>query len=153
GLIEMGAGDLELSRGLLEEGLSLLTPGEHARRGMLLHNLGQLADAQGSPEQARSHYEEALRHRRLAGDMRGEAETLANLGTMAEARGSFPDADRLYRGSLGLFRTLRDRAGMAVTLNNIAEVAEQIGDLDTAAVLYPEAERLFRDLGSPHASV
>src|SRR5262249_49949201 len=101
--------------------------------------------------EARRLYEEALCHRRRAGDIRGEAETLGNLGTLAHWAGEYDEARRLYREGLSLRRSLRDRYGVAVMLHNLGELAEIERDLERAAGLFLNAERLLQDVQSAEA--
>src|SRR5205823_3321880 len=93
-------GDAEGARARYRAALDQLDPGDHTWRGVLLNNLGRLTSRLGEREEARRLYEEALGHRRAAGDARGEAETLGNLGALAHNSGRLPDARRFHLESL-----------------------------------------------------
>jgi predicted ATPase/class 3 adenylate cyclase len=144
--------EVETTRQLFEEALDLLPPQQHWRQAIVLHNLARLASRAAQPEEARRLYEQALEHRRAAGDTRGEAETLGNLGAIAHIAGDYPAANRLYHQSLELRRAVRDRHGIAVMLHNLGELAEAEGDLQRAAALFINAERIFLDLPSAFVS-
>lgn len=152
GLLAMDAGDLDQAQTLLDEALGLLGHRDHWRRGVILHNLARLASRRGDAETSGRLYEDALRHRRGAGDARGEAETLGNLGVIAHIAGDFEQARRMYLEGLTLHRRLRERHGTAIMLNNLAELAELDADKTNAIVLYVQAERLFRELQSAHVA-
>jgi tetratricopeptide (TPR) repeat protein len=149
GHIAMKAGDLAAAQSRFDDALQLLAVDDHIRRGIIMHNVADLAARRGDAEAARRLYRESLAHLRSAGDPRDEARLLGDLGALAHERGPDPlEARRLYQESLTLYRELGDRHGIAVMLNNLGELAEMDGDRETAAALFLHAERIFRDLQS-----
>jgi tetratricopeptide (TPR) repeat protein len=159
GLLALDEKEDEAAQKLLEDAMGLLSERDHLRRGKVLHNLALAASRRGSRQEAQGLYEAALQQRRAAGDLRGEAETLANLGVLAHPpasrvpAGDLSAARRLYLDSLSLRRTLGDRHGIATMLNNLAELAEAQADVERAVSLFSAAERIFRELGSTHVAV
>jgi tetratricopeptide (TPR) repeat protein len=153
GLLDMEVNDLDGAQLRFTEALNLLPEDEHALRARVLHNLALLAAARGDAAEERRRNEEALSHRRAAGDARGVAETLGNLGGAAYDAGDFDAARRLYSESLALRRELRDRHGIALMLNNLGELAEREGNLEVAVVLLTHAERIFRELKSSYLPI
>jgi predicted ATPase/class 3 adenylate cyclase/Flp pilus assembly protein TadD len=153
GSVAMDAGESDVARQRFQEALSLLTDPDPAWHGILLHNLAHLASRRGETHQARHLYEEALCHRRAAGDARGEAETLGDLGAIAHNAGDLPAARRLYHESLALYQALCYPYGVAITLNNLGELAEAEGKLESSIGLFVHAERILRDLQAAHAAV
>jgi predicted ATPase/class 3 adenylate cyclase len=150
-LLGLIAGDTEAteeSRRLLEEARELLCDEDHARLGMVLHNLARLCMGQKDCEAARTLYEAALQHRRAAGDARGEAETLGNMGVLAQNLGQTARARQLYLESLRVARTLRDRYSIAILLNNLGELAEAGGELELAVPLFEHARQIFQETQS-----
>lgn len=145
------AGDMESARKYASEALSLCAEDNHSQRALILHNLGRLASCRGDIDEARELYGEALRHRRAAGDVPGEAETLGNLGAVAQNANDLKEARRLYRESLALSRTQRYPYGIGVALHNLGELAELAGDCELAAALLTHAERILRELQSADA--
>jgi tetratricopeptide (TPR) repeat protein len=136
------------ARALLDEALALLPERDHARRGIVLHNLARVASGGGDDAASRRLYEQALLHRRAAGDARGEAETLGNLGVLAYNAQDHEEARRLYLESLEILQRLRDRHWTAVMLYNLGELAEEEGDTRKAVALYFHSQRIFQDLQS-----
>jgi len=153
GLLAGDGEEAERAERLLQEALSVLPETDRAHRAMVLHNLARLRLQSGRDEEARALYEETLRHRRAAGDARGEAETLGNLGVLAQNGGRLEEARRLYLESLAVSRALRDRHSVAVLLHNLGEVAELEGALERAAALFFHAEQLFRDTQSAYVLI
>jgi tetratricopeptide (TPR) repeat protein len=148
GLLAMDQKEQEEAAVFLNDALAMLAERDHGRRGRVLHNLARLASRRGELEAAREMYDQALKHRRAAGDARGEAETLGNLGVLAQYGEDLGEARRLYLDSLEILRRLRDRHWIAVMLFNLAEIAETEGNLETAVNHFFHAERLFRELQS-----
>lgn len=146
GLIAIDEDNTDAAQQFLEDALKLITDNDHASRGIVLHNLARLASRRGNIEEAQQLYKEALSHRRVAGDVRGEAETLSNLGVLAQKVGNHAEARRLYRESLALRHDLRDRFGIAIVLNNLGEIAELDGALETAITLFVHSKRIFHTL-------
>jgi Flp pilus assembly protein TadD len=99
-------------------------------------------------DEAQRLYHQALTHRRTAGDLRGEAETLSDLGAVAHETRSYAEANRLYHESLVLYRAVRYPYGIAIILNNLGELAEVNGDPSTAIAFFLHAQRILRDLQS-----
>lgn len=152
-LIAISEGDQEGAQKHIEDALQMLEADDHARRGIVLHNLALLASCRGDAKEARELYGEALTHRRSAGNIHGEAETLSNLGALAHKAGNYAEARSRYLESLALVRSLGDRFAIAVELNNLGELAEVDTDLETAIALFVHAEKMFRELQSTHVQI
>jgi tetratricopeptide (TPR) repeat protein len=136
----------------LDEALPLVPFDDHAWLGVLHHNQGFLACEAKRWDESLAHYQEALSHRRAAGDLRGEAETLRNLGVLEKEMGKNPEAFRHYLEGLRMAEVIGDQAGIAVLLFNLGEIAEESGEMKVALALNRHAESIFADLGSPLVS-
>jgi predicted ATPase/class 3 adenylate cyclase len=153
GHIAMKEGDLAAAQNRFDDALQLLAEDDHIRRGVIMHNVADLAARRGDADAARRLYRESLAHLRTAGDPRDEARLLGDFGALSQECNEDPsEAHRLYQESLALYRELGDRHGIAVMLNNLGELAEVDGDRETAAALFLHAERIFRDLQSAFVS-
>jgi tetratricopeptide (TPR) repeat protein len=154
GHIAMKEEDLAAAQNRFDDALQLLAEDDHIRRGVIMHNVADLAARRGDADAARRLYRESLAHLRTAGDPRDEARLLGDFGALSQECNEDPsEARRLYHESLALYRELGDRHGIAVMLNNLGELAEMDGDRETAAALFLHAERIFRDLQSAFVSV
>jgi tetratricopeptide (TPR) repeat protein len=153
GLIAVDSGDPEEARPLLEEARELLGDEDHARLGMVLHNLARLRMRESNREAARALYEGALRHRRAAGDARGEAETLISLGALAQELGESARARQFYLESLQVARSLGDQHNIAILLNNLGELAEAQEELELAVPLFEHAGQIFQETQSAYLEV
>ena len=88
-----------------------------------LLGLAIIAQWQGDWEQAREHYEEALRIAQDGGDRRSEATVLFNLGELRRGQGEEAAARPLLERSLALARDLGDPTGIARALISLGYVA------------------------------
>jgi tetratricopeptide (TPR) repeat protein len=92
--------------------------------------LGDLADAQGSYEQAMALYEKSLNLAAELGDRRRQAIVLNSLGRLAHRSGDEGRALALFNKSLALRRDLGDTRGVAVSLKNLGQVTQQLDNLN-----------------------
>jgi len=152
GLAAVDAHDDDTARGLFEQALTLWGDADPGGRAIAHNNLAMIATHSGDFDKARSLYQDSIKERKAAGDIRGEAETLSNMGVLEFQAVNHDEARRLYVESLGLRKSLKDRLGIAIVLFNLAELSESAGDVDTAIGLYAHADLIFCDLGSAFAS-
>jgi tetratricopeptide (TPR) repeat protein len=148
GAIATDRGEMDTAETHFAAALAHCAPNNHDQRGIIVHNSARLASKRGRKDEARILYEEALRHRRAAGDSRGEAETLGNLGVLAHLQDERDRARQYYLSALAIYRSQRSPYGTATMLNNLGELAEMDCELQTAVTLFIYAERIFRDLQS-----
>lgn len=153
GIVAREAGDLEESEYFFQEALTFLPENDHARRGSVLHNLAIFEARRGNHVACRALCETALAHRRAAGDLRAEAQTLNHFGAIAQSSGDHEEARAYYHQCLAISQRLGDKQRIGILLNNLGELAELCGDVETAIALFVHAERLLNELQSPHSRV
>jgi tetratricopeptide (TPR) repeat protein len=110
---------------------------------------GRLLELQGKAESLRKaieKYEEALRLYRVAGDRRGEGDTLHQIGLIHSQIFENRKALDYYNQALPLWRAIDDRRGEARTLNNIGLVYESLGEKQKALDYYNQALPLWRTI-------
>ena len=147
GVLERHLGDYKAARALHEEALRMFRRlGDETGVAIAACRLGNVADAQGLPEEARSCYEESLViHRRLE-HAAAVADVLGNLGALAYDRGDYAAADELLAESLATHRELGNAEGVARQLNWLASVAKARGEFCRARRLWEESLTGFRSL-------
>lgn len=91
-------------------------------------------------------YEEALALWRAAGDVRGEANTLADLGSVLRLIGENHQALKSYSQALGLWQTLNDQRGKSEALLSMGLIARTVGENRKALEYYEQALLLRRAL-------
>lgn len=132
--------------------------GQPAVQARMMTTMGSVYVALGLYEEARPHYEEALRLRRAAGggDAVELAESLANLATAVAAQGDFDRAEPLLREALEVQRRppARDTEQLGVTLSTLGSLLQAKGDYAAAEPLHREALEVWRRvLGEEHPLV
>jgi tetratricopeptide (TPR) repeat protein len=116
--------------------------------GSGLHNLGNVAMAQGDIASARPLFEESLAISRELGNRMGISLSLADLARVAFEKGDYPDAGALFEESLAISRELGNRLGIAHSLDNLGVVAVEQGDYAAARTLLKEGLVIWRELGN-----
>jgi predicted ATPase/DNA-binding SARP family transcriptional activator len=119
-----------------------------AVRAKALHAAGILVARQGSHDQAREIFEQALALFREVGDEDRAARTLAELATLAVLAEDYERATELYEETIPLFRATGDLRTLTVALANLASVANLRADHDRARTLGEEALSLAREQGA-----
>jgi tetratricopeptide (TPR) repeat protein len=150
----LGLGDLVRSLGWASGGLGELErarevaweTGRDELAALCSALLGDLAGNLPDSGAARQRYEEALRHFRHAGDLRGEALCLRNLGDLALDRSDLGAARVRFEGALPLFRLARDSRGAAHCLRRLGDAALERNEPAAARPLYEEALPVYRGL-------
>ena len=133
---------------LLEESLAIRKAlGQDWEMGVVLHNLGHLAERQSDDARAVALYESSLAVRRKIGDVLGSARTLNNLGSVAQRRGELARSRSLLEECLVLRRQLGDESGSVETLHGLGEAAWRQGDQPAAASWFAESLRTADRLG------
>jgi len=115
--------------------LALTRGGEKAddqSRLQCLQVLGTCALRHGRLEQARQHFEQALRHAPASRDPHNAATTLDHLALVHKGLGDHDEALRLSLESLAQHRSLGGDAGIALCLSNLASL--QLDRGETASV-------------------
>lgn len=125
-------------------GIATIHSLEEAGIASLLHNLGQIAHANGDYEQAISINQESLAIRREFGDRRGIAMSLHSLGIIGADQGESDRGRSLIEESLAIRRELGDRQGIAVSVQALGNDAHDRGDYDRARTLYEESLAMDR---------
>jgi tetratricopeptide (TPR) repeat protein len=90
---------------------------------MVVNNLGNVAQAMGEFEEARSYYQQCSRLFLSQNHMHGASTMLANAGRLATKQGDFAGAMALLQESLKLKREIGDVRGTAVALAGLADAA------------------------------
>ncbi|MGH2558489.1 MAG: LuxR C-terminal-related transcriptional regulator, partial [Thermomicrobiales bacterium] len=111
-------------------------------------NLGQIALAQGDPDRATIHVEEALRRQRTLGFIWQLADTLRISGDLARERGDYERALVAYRKALDLTHDRGDRRYLTNALAGIADVSSMQGRWEKAARLYAVTAELRERIGA-----
>lgn len=152
GIALMARQDWQAARGVFDEALTMVPPGDLVRRAQVLHNLALLAMYQDDLRRTRELYLEVLELYRKTGYQRGMAETLGNLGVLAHEREQdYPEAERLYRESLAIYHQLGYLYGVGLGLHNLGELYVACGREEAAVGLLVHAEQTLREVGSPQA--
>ncbi|NCO32353.1 MAG: adenylate/guanylate cyclase domain-containing protein [Armatimonadetes bacterium] len=152
GLIAIGRHDFSRARDCLGTARRAFEQvGDSAGVAMVVNNLGlmEFQDEEGDNQQARQHWQEALRLYAGASDERGKAEALTNLGVLNQDEGNADGAWNCYEGALAVERKLGHALGVGRSLSNLGEVAQRRGELRRAAQLLAAAVSLFDRIGSP----
>jgi tetratricopeptide (TPR) repeat protein len=111
------------------------------------HQLSEVAQQRGRPDDAESWSTKALAIREELGDRRRLAGTYHQLGTIAQQRGRLDNAENWYTKSLGIKEELGDLSGMASTYHAFGNVADLRGRLDDAEEWYTKALAIKEELG------
>lgn len=115
-----------------------------------LISLGTLADSyDGSLEEARKYFDEALAVARAESYRWGIARALNNLASAVTAQAAYDEAETLYREALNIAREDNDTMGIMLALSNLGLVAQQRGRDQQAEALYRESLELARDVSWP----
>jgi predicted ATPase len=159
-LLALGAltwrqGDLEASRGPIEESLATYRAlGDLAGAAAALRLYGVHAHNSGHYDVARGRFEEALELMRRLGDREGVANTLLGLGNVAFDRGEAV-ATVHYEESRAISEADGDTLGVAYALDNLGALAWCRSDLAAADVHTDAVAALYAQLDHPlgHANV
>jgi tetratricopeptide (TPR) repeat protein len=120
-------------------------------RAAALHGAGMLTFSQGDLTAAEAYYQDAIKLRRLTGDMRGVALLLNNLGLVLWKRGQIKQAHAMFLESAELLRPIGDENGVANALINLGIMAFEQGEWEQSAAYNIEALAFRRKINNPHA--
>ncbi|AUX10618.1 TPR repeat-containing protein [Halalkaliarchaeum desulfuricum] len=109
--------------------------------------LGNVADEQGTYDEAERLYREALSDYRELDDSLGIADSLRHLGSVAQRRSELDVAADRYARSLAIYREIGAERKLATALSDIGSVAQDRGDFETAGRHYRESQRRYSALG------
>lgn len=118
---------------LTHQGLSLLPDDPTAAHVSGWTNLGLMHLFQGQLEEARTYWQEALRHAQSLGDHRRSADVLQNMAWLASKEGNYAAALAHYEAACQLYHRLGDVAGACRLLANAADDLMKLGRWDAAA--------------------
>jgi CHAT domain-containing protein/tetratricopeptide (TPR) repeat protein len=122
-----------------------------ARRSLViadsLRDAGKVVIGQKGVPAAMELWRESLHRAEAAGDVAGEASTLANIGAGLYTNGQLDSATSVLTHAHELAREVGDLRTMGNTLGNLASVSKDRGDLSRAAQLYSQASAIRRRSG------
>jgi predicted ATPase len=128
------------ARELLDEAGERFARAEDVRgQADVLIRRAYLELAEGSPDQARAHLEQALRLRRAMRDRRGVGMALLAVGLVETVSGDYPLAEQPLAEARELFRRAGDRWGLVSSLWRTADLAIVRERLDEAESALQEA--------------
>ncbi|EWY36802.1 hypothetical protein N825_23290 [Skermanella stibiiresistens SB22] len=138
-------GETDLLDHLLDRGLEA-SANDLSRHAMLLAQVadrrrqtGDLNEAEGLLERAKSHFE-------TLGDVRSRAVTMGRIVDILQARGELDEALRIRREELlPVFNRLGDVCSRAVTMGKIADILRARGEMDEALRIHREEQLLVYD--------
>lgn len=147
GSFEWIMGNYDRSKSFYESSLSLnKEAGNKKGIGILLNNLGLIANATGEFEKSKSMSEESCRYFKEINDERLIADSLLNLGGPLINLREFDYAEKVFNECLILYRKLRDTRGIAMALTNLGSLAGTKGDYNKAMECLFESLSIQRDL-------
>ena len=111
-----------------------------------LNRLGIIARYQEKPDEADTHFAEALEIAKILEDKWQIAFALNNLGLTAYHRGRFEEAKTQYIEGLRLARELDDKRGIAYALNNLGKTASRQRLREEAKHYHTESLEIRREL-------
>jgi predicted ATPase/class 3 adenylate cyclase len=148
GILAREAGDYDLARSYVEEGLKTArSQGNVAYSSIALNSLADLARVEGDYERAGALYQEALRLSESAGVVAPRAGLLHNLAYVAHHQGNDAQARLQLMEALNVYRDRGERRGMAECVAGIA-VLEAAADPGRAARLLAAALTAAESMGS-----
>lgn len=100
----------------------------------------------GNKQDARAHFDIALRLAQTAGDQRQLASTLNSLGNYYLGEADYPRAADMHRQALQIRETLGQRRAIADSLTNLGLVADAQGDSQQALVFMQRALAIYQPL-------
>jgi predicted ATPase/DNA-binding CsgD family transcriptional regulator/DNA-binding XRE family transcriptional regulator len=121
--------------------------GEPRQVGILLNNLGLVADREGDPDRATSLIAESAVIRREIGDQAGLTSSLINLASLAARRGDERAARTLGEEALDLARSLGQRMQTGAALEELARADFRSQDYAGAEARTREALDIFEAIG------
>ena len=147
GSFEWITGNYERSKSFYERSLSLnKETGNKKGIGILLNNLGLIANATGEYEKSKSMSEESCRYFREINDERLIADSLLNLGAPLINLRETEYAENVFNECLIMYRKLHDDRGIAMALTNLGSLAGMKSDFGKAMEFLNESLSIQRDL-------
>lgn len=144
-LILSSFGDMLAARGVCQEILPFLeNPYDQAG---ILHELGNIASAQGLWVEARDQYTKALVIREQLADAIGIDHTLQGMANVAVNQGHYQEAGQLLIRALSLAEQIKDVAGQAAVYHEMARIYVRQGDYESAREYYNKSLIGHQELG------
>ncbi len=156
GVVDKYSAHFDEARALYGRALAIAEAGgDELRVASILHNLGGLEHARGTPARGEGFARRsvAIRTAVLGRDHPDTAADSAALAAIVDACGRPDEAEALLQEALGVFEQAlgADHHEVAVTLNNLAAIHQRRGELDAAVDLYRRAVSIKeRVLGPEH---
>jgi tetratricopeptide (TPR) repeat protein len=150
---EIGLGGVHFARGDYDrarkyyEGIRS-NPREHEFRGMVLLNLGAIANIEGDIAAAETHYTKACKAFATAGDLHGQSQAYHNLGMLHADRLEWDEADEAYAHALRLAETTGNREMAGMVIMNRSELSCAMGRYHEAIERCDEALAIFAEIGA-----
>jgi tetratricopeptide (TPR) repeat protein len=146
GNVRYALGDFAAARELYGSVLNLAHSAE--LRGKVRLNLGAISNIEGQLDAAESHYHEARRSFREAGDVHGEAQALHNLGLLHVDRVEWDAADESYATALGLLAEVGNRETVGLIIMSRSELSCAMGRYQEAIEHCDAATAIFAEIGA-----
>ena len=139
--------ECQIARQLCENALQTFrTVGHQPGVVKALNRLGIIARYEEKPDEADTHFKEALEIAKILDDKWQIAFALNNLGLTAYHRGLFEEAKTQYIEGLHLARELGDKRGIAYALNNLGKTASRQKLREEAKHYHTESLEIRREL-------
>jgi tetratricopeptide (TPR) repeat protein len=116
--------------------------------GMVLLNLGAIANIQGDTAAAQSHYTRASRYFAANGEQRNQMMAFHNLGMLHADRLEWEAADESYEKSRALAEEIGDAEALGTILMNRSELSCAMGHYAQAVEQCDAALAIFADIGA-----
>ncbi|MDQ3046955.1 MAG: tetratricopeptide repeat protein [Bacteroidota bacterium] len=111
-----------------------------------LNTIGASYQVKGNFLKAIEFYQQSLKIREMAGDLRGSSSSLANIGSIYIHISEFEKALYYQEKSIKVFEKLNDKAGMASALNNMGVIYMNLEDFPKALEYNKKSLGLYEEL-------
>ncbi|ARD44987.1 serine/threonine-protein kinase [Colwellia sp. PAMC 21821] len=118
------------------------------KEGEVLNAFGVVNEQLGETTLAFDYYQEALKIRKMVGDLAGAATTMTNLAPMHLAIGEYQKAEQYLNQSLDIYQQLNDQEGLSNTFNELGNLADEQAFYQVALENYRQALNIRVDLGN-----
>src|SRR5271166_2698320 len=147
GGIEISAGNDQAALAPLNSALSLATlSSNQEEKGTILHYLGIAYTDLNKPEDALSHFQQALEVRKKIGDKSGIAASLGQMAGVLDQMGRSDAALADHKAALQIQREINDKKGLLTSLINLGKFYDDHEKFDDALKTNNEALQLAREL-------
>ena len=150
---EIGLGGVYFARGDYERARQLYegvktNPASSEFTGMILLNLGAIANIQGDIAAAQSYYTKARRFFAINGETANEMKAWHNLGMLHADRLEWEEADEAYEKSWELAERMGDREALGIITMNRSELSCAMGRYAVAVQQCDAALAIFAEIGA-----